>query len=167
MRNILRPSKIIDRFNLFDADLYLNQNYKLILLDIDNTICPPDTYELGPKESYEFIDLLISKGFKVVLFSNNHLKRVKAFIGNKRYDYIFWAMKPFTLSYLYVMLRYKVTPSKIIVIGDQLLTDVIGGNIIGAYTIYSKKYQEKDSKSTSFNRKIERFIFKHIIHEEM
>lgn len=167
MKNILRPDEKIERFDKFDIKGHLDKGFKLILLDIDNTIDVPDVLRVGSKEAHDYIDYLIESGFEVVLFSNNYKKRVKAFIGDKNYNYHYWALKPLPFSYLYIMVKYKLKPNQIISIGDQLLTDLIGANLCGIYTIYSNRYQEKDSFTTSINRKIERFIFKYITHEEM
>ena len=52
-------------------------------------------------------------------------------------------------------------------LGDQMLTDLIGANLAGLYTVYTKQLVEKDSITTKINRKIERWIFKHVLHEEM
>ena len=52
-------------------------------------------------------------------------------------------------------------------LGDQMLTDLIGANLAGLYTVYTKQLVEKDSITTKINRKIERWIFKYVLHEEM
>ena len=47
---------------------------------------------------------------------------------------------------------------EIVVIGDQLLTDVLGGNFAGYHTILVVPIVETDGKITRFNRMIERRI---------
>ncbi len=47
---------------------------------------------------------------------------------------------------------------EIVVIGDQLLTDVLGGNFAGFHTILVVQIVETDGKITRFNRMIERRI---------
>ncbi|MBO7676477.1 MAG: hypothetical protein J6S49_03075 [Erysipelotrichaceae bacterium] len=61
----------------------------------------------------------------------------------------------------------NTTPKKTIVLGDQLVTDILGANLSGCYGIYCKQLQEKDSTITKFNRMIEKFIWRHILHEEV
>ena len=58
-------------------------------------------------------------------------------------------------------------PSEIIVLGDQLMTDILGANLSGCYGIYCKQLQEKDTFLTSINRKMENFVWRHILHEEV
>jgi len=50
---------------------------------------------------------------------------------------------------------------EIVVIGDQLLTDILGGNRIGFYTILVVPIVQSDALITKFNRKTERFILNH------
>lgn len=162
---LFRPKEKINRFDELDIEAY-KEKYKLILLDIDNTIAIPDTGDC-PKEASDFIKKLKDNGFKVVILSNNHKKRVKYFIGDQDIDYIYWALKPLPFSYLLACLKNKVKPSETIVLGDQLLTDILGANLSGCYGIYTKRFVEKDSKTTARNRKIENFIWRHILHEEV
>ena len=66
-----------------------------------------------------------------------------------------------------MMKKYNIKASQMISLGDQMLTDLIGANLAGLYTVYTKQLVEKDSITTKINRKIERWIFKHVLHEEM
>ncbi|MBQ1382827.1 MAG: HAD hydrolase-like protein, partial [Solobacterium sp.] len=63
--------------------------------------------------------------------------------------------------------RMGTKPERTIVLGDQLITDILGANLSGCYGIYCKQLQEKDSKMTAFNRRIEKFIWRKVLHEEM
>ena len=107
------------------------------------------------------------KGFKPVIFSNNTEKRVRMFIGDQDVDFWHFALKPLPFSYLGVCMKYGVLPSKTIVMGDQLLTDILGANLSGCYGIYCKQLQEKDTPMTSRNRKIEKLIWRYLLHEEV
>ena len=167
MKNLFKPDEIIERFNLFDADKYLKMGYDTILCDIDNTIDVPDSTKGGSKEAYDFLDMLISKGYRVILFSNNTKERVEAFIGDRKYEYNYFSLKPFPFSYYKMMKKYHIKASQMISLGDQMLTDLIGANLAGLYTVYTKQLVEKDSITTTINRKIERWIFKYVLHEEM
>jgi HAD superfamily phosphatase (TIGR01668 family) len=52
----------------------------------------------------------------------------------------------------------NVKKEEVVVIGDQLLTDVLGGNQSGFYTILVVPVAQSDGFATRFNRKIERRI---------
>lgn len=52
----------------------------------------------------------------------------------------------------------NVSKEETVVIGDQLLTDVLGGNRSGFYTILVIPVAQSDGFVTRFNRQIERRI---------
>ena len=51
--------------------------------------------------------------------------------------------------------------------GDQLMTDVLGGNSAGVFSIYVKPIVDEDLPVTYLNRKMERLVFKYILHEKV
>lgn len=165
--NIFRPSLIIDRFNHFDINQYQEKGFKLILLDIDNTIAKPDIELTASKEAIDFINDLKKHNFKVIFFSNNTYQRVKQYADSCNCDFVFFALKPFPFSYLFVKLKYRVKFCEIVSLGDQLLTDGIGCNLLNIHFVYTKKLVDKDSFLTSINRVVENFIFKYILHEKV
>ncbi|MBR4471210.1 MAG: YqeG family HAD IIIA-type phosphatase [Erysipelotrichaceae bacterium] len=163
---IFRPKDKLQIFTDLDMDHYRDLGFELVLLDIDNTIAIPDTGGCDERAA-AFIHKLKEKGFHPVIFSNNTEKRVRMFIGDLDVDFWHMAMKPLPFSYLGVCLKYGVLPSKTIVMGDQLLTDILGANLSGCYGIYCKQLQEKDTRMTARNRKIEKLIWRYLLHEEV
>lgn len=165
--SVFKPNEILNKYTDFNIEQYRKAKFNSILIDIDNTIDIPDSLEKGTKESYDFLDKLISSGFKVIIFSNNTKERVLRYIDNKNYDYYYFALKPLPFSYKKVIQKYNLDKDKVIIFGDQLLTDCLGGNLLGLYTIYVKPLISKDILKTRLNRIIEKFIFKHILHEKV
>ena len=163
---LFKPKEKIDIFTDFDMKRYRKLGYDTILLDIDNTIAVPNT-GICDERAEKFIRDLEEAGFKVVIFSNNTKKRVEMFKRDIPVEYNCWSMKPIPLSYLIACKRMGTKPERTIVLGDQLITDILGANLSGCYGIYCKQLQEKDSRITSLNRKIEKFIWRHILHEEV
>ena len=53
---------------------------------------------------------------------------------------------------------FNIQKNEIVVVGDQLMTDVLGGNVAGLYTILVVPIVETDGFWTRFNRRIERRI---------
>lgn len=164
---LFKPDEIIERFDKFDIDAHVKKGYNAILIDVDNTIDLPDSLDHGTKEAFDFLEKLEKAGFKIVIFSNNTKKRVLRFLDNNKYDYNYWSLKPLPFSYKKVLKKYNLDKNKTISFGDQLLTDCLGANLCGLYTVYSKQLVEKDIIKTKINRKLERFIFKHILHEKV
>ena len=163
---LFRPKEILEIFTDLDMDRYRDMGFELVLLDIDNTIAIPDTGGCDERAA-AFIRKLQEKGFKVVIFSNNTKKRVQMFIGDLDVDYWYLALKPLPFAYTLVCMKYHTLPSKTLVLGDQLLTDMLGANLSFCYGIYCKQLQKIDTPMTARNRKIEKMIWRYLLHEEM
>lgn len=166
MASIFKPNEMLKTHKDFNVEEKRNLGFNTILLDVDNTIAP--YYEKIPgKEAIEFVKKLEDAGFRVIVFSNNTDKRVKEVAKVLNCDYYPWALKPLPFKFFKVIKEYKLDKEKVICMGDQLMTDILGGNSAGVYTIYVKPISEVDSWTTKINRKMERFVFKHILHEEV
>ncbi len=164
--SLFRPKEKLDIFTDLDMSHYREKGFDTVLLDIDNTIAVPNTGGCDER-ARQFIEELKGHGFQVVIFSNNNEQRVRMFIGDMDVDYCFFALKPLPFSYLYTCRKMGTSPSRTLVLGDQLITDILGANLSGCYGIYCRQLQQKDSKMTAFNRRIEKFIWRNILHEEM
>lgn len=147
--------------SIYDIDYQLlkRKNIKLLLFDLDNTLIPPHV-----KESNEKVNLFIKKrkeeGFQVVLFSNSPYKRVRIFKQQMKVEVNAFSLKPMRHSFYKIMKKYKKGPREIAIIGDQLVTDIIGGNKVGIYTILVSPICKEDAYITGLNRKREKHIMK-------
>lgn len=164
---IFKPNEIINRFTDFDIEAHRKMGFDTILIDIDNTIDIPDSKTKGSDEAFDFLDKLTKAGFQVIIISNNTEKRVLRFLDDHQYNYNSMSFKPLPFAYNKLIKKYNLDPNKVISFGDQILTDCIGANYKKIYTIYVKPLINKDTYKTVINRKIEKFIFKHILHEEV
>lgn len=131
---------------------------KILLFDLDNTLCLIEEKE-PTKEVISFIKQL-EKDFKIVVFSNNSKKRVSRFSALLGSDYIYWARKPLLKGFIKVILKYKCQKNEVAVIGDQLITDIYGGNKFGILTILIDPLGNKDLKITFLNRYLENKVLK-------
>ena len=166
MTSIFEPCNIIKAYDSFDMKKYRNDGYDTILLDVDNTITP--YFKKIPDEKGKaFVNRLKEAGFNVIVFSNNTNNRVKLVAESIDCEYLCWSLKPLPIGFLRAKIKYGIDLKKCICMGDQLITDVLGANIMKVYSIYCKPISEEDSFITSINRKMERFIFKNILHEEV
>ena len=82
-------------------------------------------------------------------------------------DWYYFALKPLPFVFLKVCNKFGYKSSECVVLGDQLLTDILGANLSKMYGIYSKQLQEKDTPITKVNRKVEKFIWRNILHEKV
>lgn len=135
-----------------------SRGIKCILFDLDNTLAP-DKVKKPSEKLIEFINKLKEMGFKVIIFSNSHKQRIRPFKEGLMVDAAYLSRKPFKGKFLKVMKIYGYTESEIAIVGDQLLTDILGGNNVNITTILINPISKNDGIFTKFNRIIENRIF--------
>lgn len=147
----------IDYKSLYDA------KKRYILIDLDNTIIPYDI--TTPKEEHiDFFNDLIKIGFKVIIISNNKSKRVSEFADEVKVPFVCSATKPLKRGYKKAFKLLNIRDKSLVVaIGDQLMTDVLGGSRVGIDTILVKAIKKKSEKwYTKVNRFMEQKTLKRI-----
>lgn len=163
--SLFEPSLILESY----LDLNINNlkkiGIKVLLIDIDNTIALPSSGSLS-SDAKKFIINIKNNGITPVIFSNNNKNRVSSFVGDFDVDWYYFALKPLSFRFKKIFKSYDIKANECAVIGDQLLTDILGANLNGCYGIYSKQLVIKDTFITSINRKIEKLIWKYILHDK-
>ncbi|OCA91184.1 hypothetical protein A8F94_04815 [Bacillus sp. FJAT-27225] len=130
---------------------------KGIITDLDNTLVEWDRPYATPK-LIEWFDEMRKNEILVTIVSNNNEQRVRAFSDPLGIPFIFQARKPMTRAFKKALARMGIKREEAVVIGDQLLTDVFGGNRGGFHTILVVPVASTDGLVTRFNRKVERRI---------
>lgn len=134
---------------------------KGIITDLDNTLVAWDVANATP-EVIKWLELMKEYDIKVTIISNNNSNRVEVFSRPLNIPYIGSAKKPLTKTFKQAAKLMKLKKSEIVVIGDQLLTDIFGGNRAGFNTILVVPLVQSDAAITKFNRKIERKILNYL-----
>lgn len=134
-----------------------NKGIKGIITDLDNTLVEWDR-PLATPELITWFEEMKRNDIKVTIVSNNKEVRVKAFADPLNIPFIFRAKKPMTKAFKHAVELMGIQKEQAVVIGDQLLTDVFGGNRSGFHTILVVPVAQTDGWATKLNRKIERRI---------
>lgn len=132
---------------------------KCLLFDLDNTLVPY-TEKAPSKKVKDLFKKLHDLGFVVLIFSNSGKKRLTPFKEQLNVEYCSRCWKPSPKKFLAVLHDYKYSESEVAIIGDQILTDVIGGNNVGITTILVNPISKKDMWATKFNRLREKHVVK-------
>lgn len=146
--------------NIFkiNYELLKSKGIKCLLFDMDNTIVLYKEKNCSD-EIKKFFDE-IKKDFKIIIFSNSPKKRVENIANILGVEYISRAFKPNPKKFLELFKEFKLNETEIAIIGDQLLTDVKGGNNVGITTILVNPLSKKELFITKFSRKREKKIIK-------
>lgn len=130
-----------------------------ILTDLDNTLLAWDQLD-ATEEVINWFTILEAEGIKVMIVSNNNEMRVARVARAVRIPHLARAHKPLAGNFKKAMRELDASPEETVMIGDQIMTDIWGGNRQGLYTIFVKPVKETDGFITKFNRMIERLILK-------
>lgn len=127
---------------------------KGIITDLDNTLVAWDSPSATP-EIIDWLSGMQEAGIRVTIVSNNNKIRVSAFSEPIQIPFVAKANKPLGIGFKRALKLLGTRKDETVVIGDQLLTDIFGGNRRGLYTILVVPVATSDAKVTSFNRKLE------------
>lgn len=146
--------------SIFDIPLdeLWDKGIRGIITDLDNTLVGARVPVATP-ELVEWLKQVQAKGFQVIIVSNNNKLRVSAFADPIVVPYIYAAKKPMNASFRKAMNRMGLKPHETAVVGDQMLTDVLGGNRLGLFTVLVQPIARSDEGFfTKVNRRIERTV---------
>ncbi len=149
-----------------DYSKLLNKGIKCILFDLDNTLITKDQKE-EPVKAKKLITSLKQKGFKVIIFSNSTPKKVSKYMNYFKIDGISFAFKPALKSFKKILTQTNLKKTEIVIIGDQLLTDIVGGNNFGIITILVNPISNHDLFITKLNRIREKRIINKLTKENL
>ncbi len=145
--------------SIYDIDLnkLKKRGIKGIVTDLDNTLIEWDRPQATP-ELMNWIKEIQSQGFSIVIVSNNNRDRVEKVAKPLGVPFVHRAKKPMKNAFKQALNKLNVPVSQSVVIGDQVFTDVFGGNRMGLYTILVVPVAQNDGLATQFNRFMERFV---------
>lgn len=100
------------------------------------------------------------QGIKLYILSNtNNKEKVEKVAQTLEIPYKHFAMKPLKRGFKYIQKETKINPENIAVVGDQIFTDVLGGNRSNMFTILVDPIDsQKDYWYTAWKRPIENKI---------
>jgi HAD superfamily phosphatase (TIGR01668 family) len=148
-----------------DIDFAKVSPHTNIIIDVDNTLVERDvgvvavaTVDLLKKLKKEGLIKNICLVSNVVLPSHSRIRRITQIANQLDAFSIFaygWHSKPHRQPFERAMQLMQSTPLTTAVIGDQLYTDIRGGNALGIYTIWVKPLGS-DAWFTWYRRFLER-----------
>lgn len=153
------PSEFVKSVFDISPERLLEKGIRGIITDLDNTLVEWDRPDATPK-LVNWLKSMKDAGIQVTIVSNNSELRVKSFADPLGIPFIYKARKPMGKAFIKALNTMDVKREEVVVIGDQLLTDVVGGNRIKLHTILVLPVAKSDGFFTRFNRLVERRIFK-------
>ena len=148
--------------SIFDLDLapLWAQGILGIVLDLDNTLVPYGSAVL-PEAVPAWVQRVKRAGCRLVLVTNNRSRRAHALAERLEVPIAPGWIKPTASMFRRAMEMMGTTTTETALIGDQLLTDILGGNRLGLYTILVVPLAQREFLTTRLvNRTIERWLLR-------
>ena len=130
----LRPTIRIDNVYEIDEAFLRAHQIEGIVLDVDNTLVR-NKVGVPDEKLYQLIDRWKSAGVKLVILTNARRSRMALFGDEAGIKIIPMANKPFKKGYVQAVEYLGLPKDKIVALGDQLFTDIWGGNRAGLRTV--------------------------------
>lgn len=159
MKNRLKPDIYLNTVYELDIAVLKQKGIRAIIVDIDNTLVAWDT-RLPDEKVNELVGRLVAEGFKICILSNNSRKRVEEFNKGLKLPAIYKALKPGKAAFRRAMKLMEARVSETAVIGDQLFTDILGGNRLGLFTVLVAPISSKEFLWTRLVRMVEKSVLK-------
>lgn len=156
---LFKPKMRIDKMIDITPEMMNSVGIKALLLDIDNTMTTHDN-PVPADGVEEWIARMKSLGFILMVVSNNNGERVRKFSELLGLEFEDSARKPLPTGFRRACNRLGIKPKEAAVVGDQLFTDMLGGNLLGAYTVLTEPYELESMRFFKVKRACERFIMK-------
>lgn len=130
----LLPKLMADSLTELTPEVLRLHGIRLLMLDFDNTIVPYTT-DIPTEPMVNWLEEMKSSGIQLCVVSNSHKDRVKVFCEAYKIPCITHAAKPGTRGIRECLERYGVPASQAAIVGDQIYTDTLGGNLSGVMPI--------------------------------
>lgn len=151
------PDEYVKDIFQISPEALKEKGIKGIITDLDNTLVEWDRPEATP-EIIEWVRMMQDAGLQVTILSNNNIGRVETFCGPLGTPFICEARKPLARNFKKALASMGLQKEEAVMVGDQLMTDILGGNRFGLHTILVVPVASSDGFVTKFNRMIERRI---------
>ena len=152
---ILSPKRRANTLASIDLKQLRSEGFVGLLIDLDNTIVPWRQSYIS-EEAKLFIKEAKALGYKICLFTNAKSQRTIPISLALEIDNFSEAKKPFGVGFNTVIKTMGAKPEEVLMIGDQIFTDMLGGNRCGCYTILLPPISPNEFIGTKFLRIAER-----------
>ena len=135
---------------------------KAVILDLDNTLVKWHQEEIDD-DIMVWLKELQHENMELCILSNSVLSRRSERIASRLgCHFVRQAKKPGKQGFLKCMEMMHTTPRETAIVGDQMFTDILGGNRVGIYTIMVTPLQKHEFAYTRYvSRPPERMLMRY------
>lgn len=143
-----------------DYDVLLRGGIRALLYDLENTLCRWRNWELDPP-TWALLRRLGEQGIRLGVVTNASLPPHHPLVQDleaRGVAVVDSARKPLRRGFDIALRRLGVRPEEAAMVGDQVLTDILGGRWAGLTTVLVDPLGSEESWPTRINRRLERLL---------
>lgn len=153
------PTEALGSINEIDLEQLAAEGRKLVIIDVDNTLMEWKSEEV-PAETKAWVKRGQDVGLTFCILSNtrrhDRLDRIAKSLG---IEWVKGKFKPNPEAYHRALEQFKVKPEEAIMVGDQLLTDILGASRAGIDSIWVQRISSVEFLGTRvISRNVEHFL---------
>jgi HAD superfamily phosphatase (TIGR01668 family) len=155
------PHRMVDAVTQIAPEELKGRGIEGLILDLDNTLVLWRKEEMT-EEVLAWLQALQQTGIQLCILSNSLFGKRSARMAERLGCHcVRGARKPGRRGFLRAMAEMKTSPARTAIVGDQMFTDILGGNRSGIYTIMVRPLHRREFIYTKFvSRPPERLLLR-------
>lgn len=155
---LFKPTFWLKSVLQIDEEFLRKNNVSALVLDLDNTLSMHGN-PAAEEGVTDWLDKMRSLGIKMRVVSNNTNKRVAPLAAKLGLEFTANGAKPLTFGISRAMKAMGSDRAHTLVVGDQIFTDVMGGNLKGVRTVLVEPFHLEKTWTFRLKRKLESVVF--------
>jgi uncharacterized protein len=157
--NLLRPDEYYIDLLQIDFARYASQGFRLVMLDIDNTLGPHGAMA-ADQFARNAVAAVQAAGLLCWLVSNGSRRRIRRYAATLNLPSVPMANKPSTRGLLQACHETGVPPAQAILIGDQMITDIVSARRAGCRAVLVQQLGVHESWNIRLKRRLEKLLLR-------
>ncbi len=158
---LLVPDMYASAIGYIDLDALAQSGVEVLIFDLDNTLVPWGSDDMDDEVLQWFRGA--RRRFRLGMVSNALTERVQYWGDRLGIPAVARAAKPRRGGYREILEQMGECPERVAVIGDQMFTDVVGGNRMGMITVLVVPLSRREFIGTRMVRCVERAVLRLLV----
>lgn len=155
---LFKPDFWLKNVMQIDKEFLKKNKVRALILDMDNTLSMHDD-PAAEDGVLEWLDEMRRLGIKMRVVSNNNTRRVEPLARALGLEFTANGAKPLTFGVNRAVKAMKVSRRETLVVGDQIFTDVLAGNLADIRTVLVEPFHLENKWTFKLKRRVESLVF--------
>ena len=149
------PEVVFEDIYRIPPGYFEDRGIRGVVFDIDNTLAPNGSPQPDARAA-RYLESLQSRGLKLCILSNNSRERVERFCGESGLPFVYKSGKPKKRAFQAALDLMELPPEQTAMVGDQIFTDILGGNRAGLDTVLVLPFDRNEKLFIKFKLLMEK-----------